>query len=519
MESHREDLEGDLTCHRVSTRNMSSHARTNPSNLTSYVLYELLYIGLLIVRDSIQLGDLLRFVKEGHLSFACYRHFLPENLTEKSWNLPQRRDRQLSHATFRLRCAKMVSFLSVGRYVNTPDLRALCVRYCEELHLPEVVAKCVVNISEHTKPKMLFKDGSKYIPNYEGRVMSLVVFTLKLLFGLDGVTEKKLSEYGQLVNDLELSPKMFNFLDWLEFIKMRRQVVQQHHLPSVPPNKVNSDLYLKYIKNQKVNFKGYSGNSHSEIKDYLTVLEKLLPEQHAEEPFFEPTFTPYRDYFKLLSQNLTLNQNFKDFSLEYLFHPQTYLQALGTYTIQHKGANDCITVQPYLHLYNNYKTKKSTLAVKITSTGQDKHIVDYLTETPSKNSEVLQSNWAEFYRSDFQRVQPLIGELLPSKSEILYPHHYQPFQRYWLNLPLNPYNVYISQQHMEELSDKLPAYFREVVEEGARIVEQEPNDFYMEFLTTELYLANFDFSQGVNKNEKKGVIEIRNTLKSIRRHW
>lgn len=517
MESHREDLHRDLTCHKLTASKLGTHILANPTHLTSYVLYELLYISLLIVRDPIQLGDLLRFIREGHLSFACYRHFLPEDLTENSLNLPKRSEKLLSHATLRQRCAKMMHFLGVTRYVNPPDLEALCVRYCKELNLPAVVSECVVNLLKHTKPKMLLKD--KWLPNYEGRVMSFVVFTLKLLYGLDGVTEKKLSEYCQLVNELELSTKMFSFLDWLEFIKIRKQVVQQHHLPSLPPNKMNSDLYLNYIKNQKVNFKGFSGYTHREIKDYLTVLERLLPEEREAEQFFEPTLTPYHNYFKMLSQNSTLNQSFKDTSLDYLFHPQNYLKALGTYTIHHKGANDTITVQPFLYLYNNHKTKKSTLAVKITPTGQDKHIEDSLMETPSKNGEILQSNWEKFHQADFERRQPLIGELLPSKSEILYPHHYQPFQRHWLDLPLNPYNLYLSQQYMEELSDKLPAYFREVVEEGARIVEQETNDFYGEFLVTELYLANFDFVQRTNKNEKKGVIELKTTLKSVRGHW
>lgn len=36
--------------------------------------------------------------------------------------------------------------------------------------------------------------------NYEGRAMAMIVFVLKLLFGLDGITERKLSELAAKVN-------------------------------------------------------------------------------------------------------------------------------------------------------------------------------------------------------------------------------------------------------------------------------------------------------------------------------
>lgn len=47
---------------------------------------------------------------------------------------------------------------------------------------------------------MLISHTSRSIPNYEARAMALIIFTLKMLFGLDGKTEVVLSNYARKIN-------------------------------------------------------------------------------------------------------------------------------------------------------------------------------------------------------------------------------------------------------------------------------------------------------------------------------
>ena len=47
---------------------------------------------------------------------------------------------------------------------------------------------------------MKFTDKSSMIPNYEGRAMGYIIVVLKILFGLDDVTEKEMSRVVEKIN-------------------------------------------------------------------------------------------------------------------------------------------------------------------------------------------------------------------------------------------------------------------------------------------------------------------------------
>lgn len=48
-------------------------------------------------------------------------------------------------------------------------------------------------------PKMKFCDKS-CIPNYEGRAMAFIIVVLKILLGLDGITEYEISNVADKIN-------------------------------------------------------------------------------------------------------------------------------------------------------------------------------------------------------------------------------------------------------------------------------------------------------------------------------
>ncbi|XP_066153234.1 TATA box-binding protein-associated factor RNA polymerase I subunit B [Euwallacea fornicatus] len=538
---HREDLERDLSCHKITARSFKSSFREGPANLTLFTIYVILYISLLISGDSIQLGDLLRFIREGHVSFACFRHFFPIEISEKSLILPQRHEKMFSHTRFRQGCASLIKFLGIASYITPPDLNALCTRYCLELNLPSSINQYAQRLISLTAPQMPIKEKAKVLPNYEGRAMSFIIFILKLLFAFDGRTEKKFSEYAQLLND-DKNP-MFDVVKWLQFIEYRRVVLQKCHLPTALRygREVDSDLFLSYLTNQKIQFKGSNRTIQNEVKDYLQVFEKLL-EDGVEDasPIFEPSPTPFRHHTHILSEQceeLSANKeillkSFEENSLEFLFNPAKYLNSLGCLHVKNGGANDDIITHEFLHLYKvgrgAYNVGKKVVPVKICSDSQgDKCVGEYLDSlnNPSlktTNIKVLLENWKEVHTKAFKHnYEVLYGDQLkPLKKGPSYPQHYHPFERYWMNVALNPKTYYFSKRDMEVLNRSMPPYFRMVLAEASRVVEQEENFFYGEFLATEIFLTSFEgYNAGKVKGKSKGVIELRALLKIIRDQW
>ncbi|XP_066249022.1 TATA box-binding protein-associated factor RNA polymerase I subunit B [Euwallacea similis] len=538
---HREDLERGLSCHKIKARSFKPSFREGPANLTLFTIYIILYISLLISGDSIQLGDLLRFIREGHVSFACFRHFFPAEISDKSLILPQRHEKMFSHIRFRQSCASLIKFLGIGSYIPPPDLNALCTRYCIELNLPSSINHCAQRLISLTAPQMPIKKKAKALPNYEGRAMSFIIFILKLLFGFDGKTEKKFSEYAQLLNDG--NKPMFDVLKWLQFIGYRRTVLQKCHLPTAlrDGSEVDSDLFLSYLTNQKVQFKGSNRTIQNEVKDYLQVFEKLLEDGvEGASPIFEPSPTPFRHHTQVLTEQcekLSANKeillkSFEENSLEFLLKPLEYLNSVGCLQVKNSGANDDIITHEFLHLYKAgrgaYNVGKKVAPVRICSDSQgDKYIAEYLdslnkSSLKTTNIKVLLENWKEVNTKAFKYNHAVLygDQLKPLKEEQSYPQHYHPFERYWMNVALNPKTYYFSKGDMEVLNRTMPPYFKMVLAEASRIVEQENNFFYGEFLATEIFLTSFEgYDSGKAKAKSKGVIELRTLLKIIRDQW
>jgi len=53
-------------------------------------------------------------------------------------------------------------------------------------------------------PKMKF-DGKSCTPNYEGRVMAFIIVIMKMLLGLDGITEYEISKVAAKINRFVLN--------------------------------------------------------------------------------------------------------------------------------------------------------------------------------------------------------------------------------------------------------------------------------------------------------------------------
>lgn len=126
----------DLRCHKINLKNVQDTYYLY--NLNSYKLYLILYMALRLNNSDIQLSDLLRFIREGHLSYQHYQHFFPE---EMAMNLKYQKNfhsnarSEISPALFQTRVYEIAAFIQVVHW-PTPDMGTLCARYIKELQLP-----------------------------------------------------------------------------------------------------------------------------------------------------------------------------------------------------------------------------------------------------------------------------------------------------------------------------------------------------------------------------------------------
>lgn len=137
---HIDDVTGDLKCHEIKSNLTSSYLK-GPSILTRNKLYSILYLGLLITQSDLQLGDLLRYCREGHVSYLSYNHFFPETFSEKQIDaVMYQLGRKIipTHENIRQTSQRLFHMMKLTTCDLSPNILKLCERYCKELNLPGI---------------------------------------------------------------------------------------------------------------------------------------------------------------------------------------------------------------------------------------------------------------------------------------------------------------------------------------------------------------------------------------------
>lgn len=121
------------------------------------------------------------------------------------------------------------------RRPHKPDIVKLVRRYVTELCLPTDVADYIERLINLLPPQFDSRSLA-YYPGYEARAMAYIIFTLKLLYGLDGFKEQRISLAAQKLNNkieqlnrktFEKQPLLFVWNEWVEYIEMRKVIVAQ----------------------------------------------------------------------------------------------------------------------------------------------------------------------------------------------------------------------------------------------------------------------------------------------------
>lgn len=548
FKNHCKDFEDELKCHKMTYQSVSRAYEQGITIITRNKLYTIIYLSLLIIKDKIQLGDLLRYIREGHLSFDHVEHFFPEGMNTSSFNMNvyAGSSHLLCHNRVRETAVSLSKFLGISQKIRIQNLVELCERYCKELNLPQEIFECCKKLMSQSPPRMIFTPTTTLFPNYEARAIGYIIFVLKLLFGLDDETELELSNYARNVsakakqNGLNV-PEMFVFDEWLRHIEYRKFVLRLHHFPTqfLYSKKVDDpDEYVAFLKEQ---------NEKRDIdlqltNDYQT-LERLLGKLQANESFqnrqitFPITLTPFYDYSKCLAETpriaddllSIISLDFTKNSLDFVLKPYSYLKFVGEgekVVVKQHGRNQNFEFVPVENIIEQSKRatqrQKENVVVSIGNDSQElrdtrEKARDKERKIKSTDAETVLLNHKKGYKKLHLKNIKKVKKLSQDKtilsndnsietndlnasldSQIPRVVQYNPYEMHWLRstraerLPLEDFKPFF---------DKFPHSFRLVLGECARIVEQPEKCVFEEFNNVEIHWSYaVNFSRGERTN-------------------
>ncbi|KAL0277695.1 UNVERIFIED_CONTAM: hypothetical protein PYX00_004899 [Menopon gallinae] len=338
-------------------------------------LLELIHLSLLMTGDELQLSDLLRFIREGHLSFAKVTHFLPDDITlfEKDHSFIESISDAFmpTHLKQRNIGGKLTKILRIKKF-PLPDMECLIKRYCHDLNLPDGLSRYAYKVFENAAGRKRLNvpnlNGKRWdLPNFEGLAAACVIFMMKVLFGLDGVTELLLSDLAKKINSVRHRKNMFVFTEWQKYIECRKAVLYDYHYPTQEklgnedPHDSNGisffDMLMKESKDEhrEERFKHYKQYrlTPSVVTAMKETLEKFTEPLTCTSINFPPSLTPQTCYLDIILEtsgerrntdgNKTeksrcldiqpsalniLKENFRNSTIDFILDSEEYVECL-----------------------------------------------------------------------------------------------------------------------------------------------------------------------------------------------
>lgn len=219
--------------------------------LNEKTLIYILYSALNICESRIQLGDLMRMTREGHISFYNFLQHIPEAHRERLSLTKGHSFAFNKTATIRSHLVKFVEIIpDLKNSFKTPDIKLLVKRYLKELSLPDELYDYIDRLINFLPPVMKFKN---FIPNYEARAVAYIIFTLKVLFGIDGYREIEISRSAKKFNkklaENGIESKIFVYEEWREFIAYRDVILSKYFYPYIlSPQYQGNKPYQKFLE-------------------------------------------------------------------------------------------------------------------------------------------------------------------------------------------------------------------------------------------------------------------------------
>ncbi|XP_037921048.1 TATA box-binding protein-associated factor RNA polymerase I subunit B [Hermetia illucens] len=323
LNKHEADSTYELRCHTLHSYKFPP-GRIGLERLSRKIIFSLIYLALNLIGDDIQLYDLLRFSREGHLSTVKFSHFFPEDIAQDCMEVmtnPQYYGWTFFRsAIIRNTTANLLRFIHVPE-LRLPNITKMAKRFITDLSLPAELISFIERLYNLHPPKMVYKFGDAMTPCFEGRAMAYIIFTLKLLFVLDGEADLMISNSAKAVN-IELKrlneddKQLFVWEDWVQYIEMRKLILTQcHYHTSVHLNEnINYDQYIEHLREayetpyeDLVKYKRTNLITMEKIFDDLhTKLKKKNPKDQIPSLKCAASLTPYSSYLNYILGDSTL---------------------------------------------------------------------------------------------------------------------------------------------------------------------------------------------------------------------
>uniref|UniRef100_A0A1B6DEA7 TATA box-binding protein-associated factor RNA polymerase I subunit B n=1 Tax=Clastoptera arizonana TaxID=38151 RepID=A0A1B6DEA7_9HEMI len=352
---------------------------TNIDNLTLAKIVALLRLALIFCKANIYIGDILRWISEGHLSVNKCIHFIPKDvkIPEETYRVLD--PNSITHSGQQITLMNLCAALDIVDF-PIPDMPSLAKRYCVELQLPDDFANIIQSWISHT-PKQLINIETKF----ESRTMAYIVILMKMIFSLDGISEYKLSELAESINRCNSLKKddqhLFVWKNWAQYIECRKAVVSRFHqvtrqsvYKDLPGH--NSDLFLEHY--EKNIFTDYSEHMKLGSKEEWTnAVKRTLSKLDADKKIineaiqFPHSLTPLFTYSKfLITEHPT---KLSDQSRKILANDFTKTTVNFTHYLNNTIAlndNSIIDIQPQAGMANTFNLENFT---------DPKEIIEYIT--------------------------------------------------------------------------------------------------------------------------------------------
>lgn len=355
----------------------------------------------------------------------------------------------------------------------------------------------ILQILESTEEmKML---NYRRIPNYEGRAMALLLYALKLLFGIDDVTEDHLSK---LSNQLEkiTRTQFFNWNIWMEYIEWRKLLISEYHYPTrhlIQSNHLEGSSHIfAYYWNKQISKYDYLAETrhNTHIFTFQNYFKKLNIYSETKSMIVEmpPSLTPYSTYLSTIENtvnNVTpekFNNNYSTASIQFALNPKKF--------IKDNNLNGKVI-----------KTRKFQRSVRIKPRHGQKKGLD-LTPCKIKQKYSMAEPMKEKVSNDVLHADTHAASdayVYGDKLLFLKPSSY-----YWVNYgtPLNRKDY--STKEFRIIEKELPKNFLWLLKTCSHLIQMEPKTLYVELLIVEGYLLGKKSHFDSETQERQDLVDL-----------
>ncbi|KAF6041101.1 TAF1B [Bugula neritina] len=229
-----------------------------PNRLNMNTLLCILYLGISLTSPIYTISDIIRWIKEGRLSYFNADKALPKDIkfVRKDHNmfshlvLP-------THYTLRILTANMARYLKFGNEdFPAMNIEKLCIKYMILLNLPGELVGLAINLIRSKRPHLRFTPFNPElrmigVPMYEAVALSYIIIVLRDLFGFHNRLHQHLSEYAdKLQKDLPTDARpLFNVEKWMQY-----QLSSRDKLMDLP----QSNLDTQRLSSLNLSLKSYT---------------------------------------------------------------------------------------------------------------------------------------------------------------------------------------------------------------------------------------------------------------------